>query len=330
MESLQNIKQRLKSVGNIGQITKAMELVAATKMRKSQEIAIASRPYAFAALDLLAKLSNVEALSLSPLLETRKVKKTAVVLVTSDKGLAGSFNSAVIREFEKYMARINADQTSAPISADNRRESARYSFIAVGQKANAHLQKRTHGVREKFVRVGDYTTVSQVSPIADLLTQGFIKKEWDEVIVFSTHFKTALRQVILTRKILPVDIASLKATAEEMVPETGRFAELIKGKAVSFFNGKESITSEYLIEPSPEIILKELIPHLVTMQIYHLVLEANASEHAARRVAMKNASENAQELAENLTVVYNKSRQASITRELIEITAGAEALESDH
>ncbi len=328
MESLQNIKRRIKSVHNVNQITKAMELVAATKMRKSQEIAIASRPYAFAALDLLAKLSNVEALSLSPLLETRKVNRTALVLVTSDKGLAGSFNGAVIREFEKYMARINADQASARISADNQRESARYSFIAVGQKANAHLQKRTGGVREKFVRVGDYTTVSQVSPIANLLTQGFIKKEWDEVIVFSTHFKTALRQVVLTRKILPVDVPSLKATAEEMVPETGRFAELIKGKTISFFNGKDAITSEYLIEPSPEIILKELIPHLVMMQIYHLVLEANASEHAARRVAMKSASDNASELAESLTVVYNKSRQASITRELIEITAGAEALES--
>ncbi|MEK7193282.1 MAG: ATP synthase F1 subunit gamma [Patescibacteria group bacterium] len=314
MESLQNIKRRLKSVHNINQITKAMELVAATKMRKSQEIALASRPYALAALDLLAKLSETEQSAASPLLQKRKVKRTAVVLVTSDKGLAGSFNSSVIRAFEKVLREKNTN-----ISKEND------CFVAVGQKAAMYLEKNIT-LSQKFVRFGDHATIEQIKPLADHLINGYAKNEWDRVLVFSTHFKTALRQVVLMRQILPVEIESLKATAKEIVPETGRFSELVKENGVSFFNGKSELASEYLLEPSSATIIQELVPHLVLMQIYHLILETNASEHATRRVAMKSASDNASELADNLTLVYNKSRQAGITRELIEITASAEAL----
>lgn len=313
MESLQNIKRRLKSVNNINQITKAMELVAATKMRRSQEIALASRPYAFAALDLLANLSQLETIE-SPLLEKRAVARTAVVLVASDKGLAGSFNSAVTRAFERSLR-----NGTLGISRENDR------FIAVGQKAAAYLEKTTK-LSGKFVRVGDYSTIEEIRPIAELLMRGFLTKEWDRVVVFSTHFRTALQQSVLTRTILPADIETMKETAMEIVPKSGRFAELIREKQVSFFNEEKGKSPDYLIEPTPKILVDQLIPHLVLMQIYHLILEANASEHAARRIAMKSASDNAEELASNLTVAYNKSRQAAITKELTEITAGAEAL----
>lgn len=315
MESLQHLKRRLKGVQNINQITKAMELVAATKMRRSQEIALASRPYALTALEFLANLSLLEEVSMPPLLTKRAVKRTAIVVVTSDKGLAGSFNSAVFRSFEKFVAR----------AAVNLRDPA-YTFIAVGQKAATYLEKRTASLKKKFTRVSDFTTIAEVIPLAETLISGYLRGTWDRVLVFSTHFKTALRQEVTLREILPVDFEILKATAREIVPETGRFAELIKEDKDFFFGEGSRRSKDYLIEPSAEAVLEDLARHLVLMQIYHFILETNASEHAARRIAMKNASDNAAELAAGLTLKYNKSRQAMITREIIEITAGAEAL----
>lgn len=321
MESLQNIKRRLRGVKNIGQITKAMELVAATKMRRSQEIAIASRPYAFAALDLLATLSRAleatpgKTFSTIPLLEKRGVKRTAIVLITSDKGLAGSFNAAVIRDFEKFAAERGLDFSDPS-----------YSFVAVGLKSAGYLEKRAPKLRERFVRFGDFTTMTQVRPLTDFLLRGFIEKEWDSVIVFSMNFRSALRQEVIRRQILPVDFVALKTAAQGLLPETGKFAELIREHRVSFFNAEKERIDDYLIEPSPEAVLTALIPHLVEIEVYDIILEANASEHAARRAAMKNASDNASDLGEGLTVQYNKSRQATITSQIIEIASGAEAL----
>jgi F-type H+-transporting ATPase subunit gamma len=317
MESVQYTKRRLRGVQNIGQITKAMELVAANKMRRSQETALASRPYAFAALDFLATLSRLETTEATPLLlQKREIKRRCIVLVTSDKGLAGSFNSAVIREFEKFV-KANGIEL---------RNIEKYAFVAVGQKAASYLKKRAVGLEKKFVRVGDFTTIEETKPLADFLINGYLKAGWDQVIVFSTHFRTALKQIVFQRQILPVDVEALKTTAKEIIPESGRFAELARAADISLIKDDHKENIEYLIEPSPEAVLEELAAHLVLMQIYHLILEANASEHAARRLAMKNASDNAGELAGELLLNYNKSRQASITREIIEITAGAEAL----
>jgi F-type H+-transporting ATPase subunit gamma len=315
-ESLQSLKTRLKSVKNIGQITKAMELVSATKMRRSQEIAVASRPYTLTALDLLSTITKMEGVTFPPLLQARKVVKTAIVVVTSDKGLAGAFNSAVLRTFEKYLEANGIDPNSS-----------RYTFIAVGAKALAHLEKRTTNLTDKFVRVGDYTTVAEIRPLSNRLIEGYLTAEWDEVIVFSTHFRSALQQEVLVRRVFPVVTADLAKTALEVVPKNGRFADLIKQGSASFFNRNPKALAEYLIEPSPSAVLEELARHLVEAELYQIVLEANASEHAARRMAMKSASDNASDLANAYTLQYNKSRQASITREIIEITAGAESLQ---
>ncbi|HEY4526056.1 MAG TPA: ATP synthase F1 subunit gamma [Candidatus Paceibacterota bacterium] len=312
MDSLQNIKRRIKGIGNINQITKAMELVAATKMRRSQETALSSRPYAFAALDILATLSQLDGVTMPAILEQRPIEKKLVVLVTSDKGLCGSFNSAIIREFERFLKKSGISLKDPS-----------YAFMAIGQKAGQYLERRTGNFAGKFTRVGDYTTLEQIQPVAQKVIAGFLNKEWDEVMVFSTQFRSALKQDVLTRKILPVSFENLKKTAQDIVPETGKFAELAR-EGGTLINAAEEETKEYIIEPSPEIILNELGAHLVLMEIYHLILEANASEHAARRVAMKNASDNAESLAADLTLVYNKSRQASITKEIIEIVAGAE------
>ncbi len=304
MQSLQTIKRRLRGVKNIGQITKAMELVAATKMRRSQEVALASRPYAYAALEFLANLSQVSTNFVPPLLEKRPLERTVIVLVASDKGLTGSFNSAVFRSFEKHIANESA---------------ARY--IAVGQKAVSYLQRRVGAVDHSFIKFGDYTAVEEVRPLAQLLMEGYLKKKWDRALVFYTNFRSAMQQNVVVRKIFPVTFESLKETAEEIIPQSGRYA--MEGYGASLYAPEGGKEREYIIEPSPEHVLQELIPHLVVMQVYHIVLEANASEHAARRMAMKSASDNASEIVDNLTLEYNKSRQANITKELIEITSGA-------
>lgn len=314
MESLQSIKRRIKGVKNINQITRAMELVAANKMRRSQEVALASRPYGFAVLDLLGRLSNLEDIASHPLLQSRTVKKTAIVLVTSDKGLAGAFNSSVIRKFEAYVRSEKIDMKDTA-----------YEFIAVGQKAINFLTRNAHSVKQTFTKVGDQTKVQEVQPLATLLTEGYLKGDWDKVVVFSTHFHSALRQEPMLRELLPISFENLKNTVQEILPQTGKFAELIKSEKIQYFSGEKK-NGHYVIEPSPSEVLSALVPHLVEMEIYEIVLEANASEWAARRMAMKSASDNAKDLATDLTLAYNKSRQAAVTSQIIEITAGAEAL----
>ena len=309
MESPQNLKKRLKSVGNIGKITKAMELVAATKMRRSQEIALASRPYALTALNLLANVSQLET-KLPDLFNQRKIKKVLFVLVASDKGLAGAFNSSLFKKFEKYIAE-NKKQY----------ETEGKLFLAVGEKSFQYLNRKKFSVLQRFAQVGDFTATEQVAPLADFIVKGYLAKDFDRVVIFSTHFKSALKQEAMVRRVLPINFEHIKETIQEIVPKTGKFSELAGGLQVTGYR-----LQEYLIEPSPAVVLEDLARHLLFMQVYHVILEANASEHAARRLAMKTASDNASDLSEKLNLQYNKSRQAGITNQIIEISAGAEAL----
>ena len=315
MESPQNIKKRLKSVSNIGQITKAMELVSATKMRKSQQIALDSRPYAFAALDFLATISILENHKLPELFKVRKeIKKVLFVLVTSDKGLAGAFNSSIFRKFETHLKEEKAEW-----------EKEDHLYVAVGEKSNAYLTKKNYKVLKRFTNVGDYTTTEQVKPLSDFLVKGYLNKDFDRVIVISTHFKSALKQEPHVRRILPIDFDHVADTIRGIIPERGKFADLIKEHHISFVPELNKI-KDYTIEPQPEKVLAKLAEHLFFMQVYHLILEANASEHSARRMAMKTASDNAKDLGEALNLQYNKSRQSRITTEISEISAGSEAL----
>jgi len=313
MESAQNLKRRMRSVQNIGQITKAMELVAATKMRRSQELALNSRPYAYAALEIMGIIASLKDVAMPEILTERPVEKTAFLIVTSDKGLAGSFNSAVIRKFEQYV-RANKINPTDP----------KYAFIAIGQKAKSYLERRGMHIAHSFTRVGDYTTMQEVDPISDELIAGYLAHEFDEVVSFSTTFVTALRQDVFVRQILPVDIEKIRESIRLLVPEAGRFSQYFDAE---FYENEKEQNVDYIIEPSPADVLAELARSLLRIRIYHMILEANASEHSARRVAMKNASDNASEISEDLTVIYNKSRQASITNQIIEVTSGAQALQ---
>jgi len=313
MESVQNLKKRLKSVANVKKITKAMEVVAATKMRKAQEVALGSRPYAFSALDVLKSLSLLEKgdkNESSELLIQRKVKTVLFVLVSSDKGLAGSFNSSVFKKFELHMKRD-----------EDKYKSEEKVYIAVGEKSAMYLQKKRIPILKKFVKFGDHADKDQVWSLADLIIKGYLDKKWDRVVVVSMHFRSALKQEPHVRRILPVDHDHVRDIIKELVPESGKFSGLIREGEINNGNGK----SVYLVEPSPKFVLDSLCSHLLFIQIYHLILEANAAEHSARRMAMKTASDNAGELGDKLNLEYNKSRQAAITKEIIEIVAGAEA-----
>ena len=287
-----------------------MELVEVTKMRKSQELALHSRPYSYAALGILGTLSNLKEVSLPELLRARPVKKTAFLLIVSDKGLAGSFNSAVIRKFESFRPRrehIDIMTRNIPLSLSGRR---RGRIASVGICPSC----------ESFHHMGDSTKIEEVKPISDYLAEGYVNGDFDEVILFSTSFVTALRQDPVMRTIFQVTFEKIQKSIEETVPRAGRYSHYIDAESFAGKNG-----GECLIEPSPKEVLEELAPKLLDIWLYHLMLEANASEHSARRVAMKNASENAEELSENLNIVYNKSRQAAITNAIIEVTSGAEA-----
>jgi F-type H+-transporting ATPase subunit gamma len=320
MESTQSLKSRLGSVKNIGQITKAMEVVSATKMRKAQTVALGSRPYAFAALHALAELlahASENLLTQSKLLEKREVKNTLVVLVGADRGLAGAFNSQVMRAADEFFRNdLGASRNQVPTALPQ------YSLILVGKKLSAYGARSSHPVEMLYSDFGDYAEPSEILPLAEHITNGFFAGSWDRVVVVSTHFKSTLSQFAVTRDLLPLSLPFVRDLVQEIVPEYGKFSELRQELSSQI----ETKNTEYIFEPSPRDLFDSLLPHLLSMQILHLILEANASEHSARMVAMKNASENAGELQASLSLEYNKLRQALITKEMIEITSATESV----
>ena len=326
MESLQGLKSRLGAVKNVGTITKAMEVVSATKMRKSQEVALRTRPYAIEALDMLRKITKYVASgdngrkggSTSTwrwnLQVPREVKKTLLILVASDRGLAGSFNAQVLRAADRFLEE----------------DVGRLAVLAIGKKAQRWALKNNLEIAGEFSGFDDVVDFDEVLHVANTVLEGFDTGNWDRVVTISTHFRTALKQEVLMREILPTNPEKIEETINELVPERGRYSGNLEirfpsGNRISKYKNSDV---EYLLEPSAEAIIKELMPYLIRMQFYHLILEANASEHSARRVAMKTACDNADELAENLTLFYNKARQAAITKEIIEISGRQSALEA--
>ncbi len=299
------IKNRIRSTKNIQQITKAMEAVSAVKMRRSESAAIKGRPYALYALDILKKIeksTGEDVRALSPLFTKRTGGKTAIVVISSDKGLAGAFNANVTRK--------GAELLAAHPDAD---------VVAVGKKGRDFFGRKGANVIKSFEQAGDYVTLAESKHISNFIISLFSENKYDRIDVVFTNFVSALKQEVVHRELLPLQEGALKSTIHNIIPSTGKFSELrvpLNDAAL-----------EYKFEPSPAAIVRDLVPTLVELEIFHSILEANASEHAARMVAMKNASESAKDVIGALTIKYNKERQAQITKELIEITSGKEALE---
>lgn len=314
MPSSKEIKNRARSVKNIAQITQAMEAVSATKMRKSQEFALSARPFAVASFEMLRGLLEYASV-LPPVLEKREVKKSLICVVSSDKGLAGAFNANVFRKAEELFSGM-------------RKENKAYALVTVGKKAKDYFSARGgsasgggNHIKETFLGFGDFSAFKDTMPVADSLLAEFLEKRYDEVIVVYTNFRSTLRQDVVKKIILPATKEGLREIVESILPEQGKYA----GRGSSG-DGETRYSYEYLFEPSPRELLDMLIPLLLRMHMHHIILESNASEHSARMVAMKAASDNAKELIEELQLLYNKARQAGITQELTEITAGVEVL----
>lgn len=306
MPSTKSLKQRIRSVKNTSQITKAMEVVSATKMRRSQEFARAARPFALAGLQMLQNLL-IRTTTPPPLLLTRPVIRTALLVVTSDKGLAGAFNANILKKADDWIREQNLKEIS-------------FVIITVGKKARDYFEPRGNKSYQSFWGFGDYSRLEQTLPVAQLILEGFLTHTWDRVDVVYTNFRTTLRQETVIKKILPAEEKSLEDAVHAILPEYGKYADITTPISDA------SYTYEYLFEPSPAEILEALVPQLLRMHVHQIILESNASEHSARMVAMKNASESATELISGLSLAYNKARQSGITREIVEITAGAEAM----
>ena len=303
MAVLRDLKRRIKSVRNTSQITKAMEVVSATKMRRSQGVALAGRPYALAALDILKNVS-VRVREKPALLESRPVRHTLLLTCTSDKGLAGAFNVNTLRLAEHWIR-------------DFKKKS--FSVAVVGKKAREYFLTRCVTPIKVFTGFGDYAKMEDTEPLARFILKGYEDRRWDRVLVCYTNFRTTLKQEARMVEVLPIHIDRIEETIKGITPEYGKYA--LPREAA-----ETAHAYEYQFEPSPAKVFERLLPTLFSIQMHHIVLESNASEHSARMVAMKNASESAHDLMGALSIQYNKSRQSGITREIIEITSGVEAL----
>jgi len=286
MASTREIRRRIRSVGNMQQITRAMEMVSAAKMRKAQQRVTASRPYSEQLRqimsDLAAQQPDPEQLAQFPLLQTRPVRNVELIVVTPDRGLTGALNTNILRRGSRFIL----TEAGAPVQV-----------IAAGKKARDYFVRTRQNVIAEFIGIGDNTTLDAVRPIADIAIDDFASGKVDAVYVVYSKFINTLVQRPEVMQILPV----------EPPPAHEGYAD-------------------YIFEPSAADVLNDLLPRYVEVQLYQAILEGIASEHSARMVAMRSASDNAKEIQQELTLSYNKARQAQITREVSEIAAGANAM----
>ncbi len=281
MATLRDIKRRIKSTANMQQITRAMEAVSASKMRKSQMVALGARPYSVKALEMLGNLGETtkdhwlfapyrdEVSGLG--FRENQTKGVAILVVTSDKGLCGGYNSAALRKAEELGKRFSAGEAERQTD-----------LILVGKKAIAYFKKRGYETNATFTDFGDYIKVEETSPVARLIMDRYKNKKYREVWAVYTNFISTLKQEAVARRILPINLNFIREIIEGIVPEYGRFSEQRKKELGGF-------TYEYVLEPSPQDIFETLLPSLFEVAIHHIILESNASEHSDLMVAMRNA-----------------------------------------
>ena len=293
------LRKRIRSISNIGQVTHALEAVSASKVRKAQAQALATRPYARKAWQVLLHIASQVGVStgLHPLLEVREeIRSGSLVLLTSDGGLCGAFNTNIIRKAGEFIR-----ASGWPIT-----------LVTVGRKGRDSMYRSGHTIGADFGKISDNPSILEVTPIARSVMDSFVSGRVDIVYLAYMDFVNTLVQRPVVRQLLPL---------RPLETENQAMAKYIEDAHMS-----EGGTSEFVYEPNPAAILDEALPRFTELQIYQAVLESQASEHSARMVAMRNASENAEALVDDLTLARNKVRQATITGELLDIAGGAEAL----
>ena len=304
MASLRDIRDRIGTVKNTQQITRAMKMVAAAKLRRAQERIFAARPYAFKIREMIGHLRSRLDVETHPLFQEREaVRGALLIVVTSDRGLAGAFNANLLKVAEATIEERFAAQ----------REDGTLRILAVGRKAHEYFGKRGYPL------VGDYQGVFNdlrfplAGEVVDRAVEGYLEEEWDVVEVVYNEFKNTISQNRVAEQLLPI-------------PAETFFTPLMEESDEIQTEEDEAGDVEYLFEPSAEVLLERLIPEYLQYQLWRALLESNAAEQGARMVAMDNATTNAGELLKDLKLTYNRARQAAITTEIIEISSGAEAM----
>ena len=294
MASLKEVRTRIRSVKSTQQITKAMKMVAASKLRRAQDAILQLRPFTEKLSEILQNVVRAtEDSSASPFAEIRDVERVLIVLITSDRGLCGAFNSNVVK---KTLALIEEEYSSV-------HDSGQLYVLPIGQKGYEYFKKRGFNVIEEYSQLFSQLSFDNVKEAADSVMDSFLNKELDKVVLVYNEFKNVATQILCVEQFLP-----LTADTEE---------------------NEQNMTADYIFEPSKSDIKRDLIPQSLRIQFYKAVLESNASEHGARMTAMEIATENADELLSDLQIIYNRTRQAAITKEILDIVGGAEALSAE-
>ena len=287
MQGTREIRRRIRTVKSIQQITRAMQMVAASRFKRVEGRVLRARPYRTLIRELLQELVAVVPNLMHPLLVKREPRNIGLVLITSDRGLCGAYNTNIIREINQFIPSIS---------------DRKIRFILIGKKGNNFFSRRGYDIEAYYPQPSFQEAFELTKEAVDGLTKGFTEERYDEVYLFFTQFKTAMSSTPTTLKLLPMESPKME-------------------------EGVKATTGEPIFEPSAEEIVLSLLPRYLEAQVYGALLESAASEQGARMVAMKNATENAEEMISDLTLTYNKARQAAITKEILEVVSGAEALE---
>ncbi len=304
MASLSDIRTRIGSVKNTQQVTRAMKMVAAAKLRRAQERIFATRPYAFKIRDVISHLQGEVDATGHPLFTERPVERALVIVVTADRGLAGAFNTNAIKTAEETIRERYADVQRA----------GGLKILAVGRKGHEHFSRRKYNLVGDYRGTFDSLDVKTAQDVVNVAVQGFEVGEWDEVVMVYNEFKNTISQNRVAEPLLPIPHEQFATPVME---------DAYKGVPTS-----EAEATEYIFEPGPAAILDALVPRYLNYQVWRALLESNASEQGARMIAMDNATNNADDLLKELKLTYNRARQSAITTEIIEIVSGANALEN--
>jgi len=286
LATLKELKIRISGIKSTQKITRAMKMVASAKLRRAQVKIISARPYARKINELLSDLVSAAEEGVDELLDARDIKTRCLVVVSADRGLAGSFNTNIIRTSNNYLNSLDKNT----------------KVIIVGKKANDSLKKKNINLLKSYTGIFGDLTIERSNEIVNYLVDGYKKKQFDSVEIIYNEFKAVAKQVTVKEQFLPLK----KSNTEE--------------------SGKPKKTGDYIYEPSEVEIIKELIPKQLKVQFWKILLESNAAEQAARMTAMETATKNASDLLKILELSYNQARQAAITKEILEIVGGAEAL----
>jgi F-type H+-transporting ATPase subunit gamma len=291
MASLKDIRTRIDSTKNTQQITRAMKMTSAAKLRRAQQNIVNLRPFAHAILGVIADIAATHRVDHPLLSNTLEAKKVLLVVITSDRGLCGAFNTNVSRFAESYWK-------------ENKSNCEKIDFLFVGRKGSEYFRRRGITPVDTILNLAKDVSYTMASKVTEQLMNDYRHGEYDEVRLIYNEFKSAISQNVVSERLLPIDVHSASELAK---PDSGFPLDMI-------------------FEPDPNLIIEKLLEKHFAIQVYRCLTESVASEHGARMTAMENATKNAGEMISNLTLTYNKLRQASITTELIEITSGAEAL----